>query len=119
VNYPFDAVAERLSDVGVGRDYLLTHNTWFAGNLLKRFPQSRAYVPGYVLPEPEGDRPVLVVWDAVRSELLPEEVREDLISRFGLDPVGAEAEYFVLPYKFGAGRQARVGFLRLGPSTHP
>ncbi len=119
VNYPFDAVAERLSDVGSGSAYLLTHNTWFAGNLLKRFPQTRAYVPGYVFPDPAQGRPVLVVWDAVRSEPLPEEVREDLVSRFGLDPNGFEPDYFSLPYKFGAGREARVGYLRLGGSPGP
>jgi hypothetical protein len=119
VNYPFDAVAQRLSDSGTGRVNLLTHNTWFAGNLLKRIPEGRAYVPGYVLPEPDGDWPVLVVWDAVRSEPLPEDVREDLTSRFGLDPAGVEAEYFTLPYKFGAGREARVGYLRLGAPSGP
>jgi hypothetical protein len=119
VNYPFDAVAERLSELGGEGTHLLTHNTWFAGNLLKRFPGSTAYVPGYVLPEPDRDQPVLVVWDAVRSGPLPEEMREDLISRFGLDPGGVEAEYFSLPYKFGAGREARVGYFRLGNSSGP
>jgi hypothetical protein len=112
VNYPFDELAEVLSGEGVSGTNLITHNTWFAGNLLIRFPSSRAYVPGYVLPPPASGRGVLAVWDAVRSESLPEEIREDLESRFGLDPEGLEPTYLVIPYRFGAGREAKVGYVR-------
>ncbi len=114
VNYPFDEVARELSEAASQDPHILTHNAWFAGNLLKRFPGARGYVPGFVLPDPVPETPVLVVWDAVRNETLPEEIREDLTNRFGLDPTGMEPEYLVLPYKFGAGREARVAYLTLG-----
>jgi hypothetical protein len=114
VNYPFNGLAEALSEAGVEDANLVAHNTWFAGNLLMRFPSTRAYVPGYVLPAPDHGVPVFAVWDAVRSEGLPDEVREDLKFRFGLDPEGSETTYLKFPYRFGAGMEARIGYLRLG-----
>jgi hypothetical protein len=121
VNYPFDDVAAELERGGFRGGYLLAHNAWFAGNLLRRFPGARAYVPGFVLPDPDvgSGQTVLAVWDAVRSEGLPEEMREDLAGRFGLDPAGAEPMYSVFPYNFGAGRETRIGYLWLGPSGSP
>ncbi|NNM06608.1 MAG: glycosyltransferase, partial [Gemmatimonadetes bacterium] len=120
VNYPFDPVARELSAVAPEHPYVLTHNTWFAGNLVKRLPGARGYVPGYVLPKPGEEGPVLVVWDAVRSEPLPRELREDLEGRFGLDPGPVPPTYLTFPYKFGAGREARVGYLVVdGSSRRP
>jgi len=114
LNYPFDAVARTLEEAGLDREAILAHNAWFGGNLLKRFPGSRAYVPGFVLPDPEVGPGVFVVWDAVRSEDLPEEMRRELADRFGLDVGEEEPRYESFPYRFGAGREARVAFLRLG-----
>lgn len=113
VNYPFDQVAEALETLNVGEVTLLAHNAWFAGNLKKRMPEARAYVPGFVLPDPDPTLPVLFVWDALRSGGLPEEMREDLSTRFGLDPGGEVAAYLTFPYKFGAGQEGRVGYVLL------
>lgn len=116
VNYPFDDLVAALSDVAPEGQYILAHNTWFAGNLVKRLPGTRGYVPGYVLPEPDGMAPVLVVWDAMRSETLPEEVKNDLRERFGLNPGTVPPTYLTFPYKYGAGMEARVGYLLLADS---
>jgi 4-amino-4-deoxy-L-arabinose transferase-like glycosyltransferase len=123
VNYPFTQVAAALPPEARQDVTILTHNTWFAGNLLKRLPHAQAYVPGYVLPPPKPDQPVLLVWDAARSPGLPAEIREDLVNRFGLDPEDGRLEsagsdpsgprYLTFPYKFGAGREARVAYLVL------
>jgi hypothetical protein len=118
INYPFSQIAGALPTQAHG-GILLAHNTWFAGNLLKRLPLEQAVVPGYVLPAPRPGLPVLVVWDADRSLEIPEEVRRDLMDRFGLDPEGPptahrEPSYLTFPYKHGGGRMATAGFLLLG-----
>ncbi|MFC1662325.1 hypothetical protein ACFL3S_12885, partial [Gemmatimonadota bacterium] len=122
VNYPFSEVARAFSERGVEGATIVSHNAWFAGNLLVRLPGIQAYVPGFVLPAPPPDRPVFAVWDAVRSEQIPAEIREDLSSRFGLSTEDLVPEYRVFPYRFGAGREARIGSVRLGdrpPQTWP
>lgn len=113
VNYPFNAVAMAIEESGMDRAVILAHNAWFAGNLLKRFPESRVFVPGYILPPPGRPEQVLVVWDAVRDPELPGELRADLRDRFGLEPREFSPVQMTFPYKFGAGRQATIAVLQV------
>ena len=122
VNYPFDQVASAMAD-GVpdsSSGIILTHSSWFAGNLLQRFPGSRAMVPGFFLPAPSEVSSILLVWDATKSDELPEEMATELRSRFGMAPENLVPEIIAPAYKFGAGRKARVAFLRLerGETQH-
>lgn len=77
-NMPFDAVAAALRGAGFEGGLIVASRAWLAGNLLYRFPGSRATVPAFSLEDvcagedTAPDRPALLVWEVRGSPRMPE-----------------------------------------------
>lgn len=75
IHQPLAAVSEAIRATGLPTEQILASHYHLAGSLRLRFPESRIHAPraDLVIPAP-GEGPVLLVWDATRSELPPAEL---------------------------------------------
>lgn len=116
LNYPFAAFASDLRDLGFTQGIVVSDDRFVAGNLHLQFPESPAVIPDYRFEEQLGARPhkqLAVVWHAVQSPALPENLREYLASAFALRADEATIHILSHPYLFGRGETIALAVLLL------
>lgn len=116
IDQPLAEVAEAIRVTGLPTDQMLAAHYHLAGSLRLHFPDSRIHAPrsDLVIPGPtEG--PVLLVWDAARSDSAPADLLAYAARHRRLpDDLGrADPVPIAVPYAGAVGGQLRLALLAL------
>lgn len=115
IDQPLDRVAAEIRATGLPTDRIVAGHYHLAGSLRLHFPGSRVYAPrdDLVLPAP-GPGPVLLVWDAARTDAMPD-ILDAYLARHGLVPsrTGGAPIHVEVPYAGSPGGRYRLALLPL------
>ncbi len=116
LNAPYDALAAQLAAAGFTHGTLAGTEGPVAGNLRLWFPRARVLRianPDYV-PPGGGDGQCLIVWEKVRSDTVPVEVREWLAAALGATvPPEVPGRVLEVLYHHATGQVLRIRYLLL------
>ena len=104
MNYPFDAMAQDISDNGFSGGLIISDNRFLAGNLHFKFPGSTAIIPGYrfeLLPDGPRHSTGIAVWDPERSPAFPDNLALFLSEVYHIDESAYPTQYLESRYKYG------------------
>lgn len=113
IDQPLDLVAQEIRGLGVSTARIVAAHYHLAGALRLHFPASQVFAPrpDLAIPVP-GPGPALLVWDAARSDAVPEILNAYLPGRRPDPSVGDGAPTYVeTPYAGVPGGRYRLGLL--------
>ncbi|MBW1635800.1 MAG: glycosyltransferase family 39 protein [Deltaproteobacteria bacterium] len=115
LSYPFTSLSGEIKETGFTRGLIICKNRFLAGNMLLQFPGSRAIIPGYNfehLPLPPGLTQAAVIWQAGRSQQLPDKLEGFLKKNYDINPQNYQIEYYQHPYKHSNVDTVKLAMLR-------
>lgn len=114
LNYPFEAFASDLRQLGFDKGIVVSDDRFVAGNLHLQFQESPALIPGYSFEKQlkrGAYQQLAVVWHAAQSPTVPEELRGYLAEVFGVQPDETMIRTFTHPYLFSQGETLSLAVL--------
>ena len=114
LSYPFSPMAKDIRSKGFDSGLIISNNRFLAGNMHLQFPTSPAFVPDYHfedLPSTQGFTNGIVIWDADRYPVIPEELPTFLKEKYQIIASEQHISYYKHTYKFGRTEQVKLAVM--------
>lgn len=112
---PYKALAERITEDGFAGGTIITDDHRIGGNFRLHFKDSPILVTGMIRVPYSAEKPALVVWDADRSELPPEELTDFVKSLLKVPVDEADVHYAEENYLYWEGKKMKLGYIIIAP----
>ena len=112
-------MAEDIRSKGFDSGLIISNNRFLAGNMHLQFPTSPAFVPDYHfedLPSTQGFTSGIVIWDADRYPVIPEELPTFLKEKYQIIASEQHISYYKHTYKFGRTEQVTLAVMPIALS---
>lgn len=113
LNYPTPDIADRLRKAGFSEGTIVAEHQVLGGNMRLSFPTSQVIVPFKMENIRPDDRSIIVVWDQVQGEAIPEFLAGFVSSKFSVDPSGVEPGLASAPCLYARQKEATLMYAQL------
>ncbi len=113
LNYPGPDIADNLREMGFSEGTIVAENQVVGGNMRLSFPTSQVVVPFKMEDIRPDDRPIIVVWEPVRGEVIPKFLAEFVSSNFNVDPSSIDHGLTSAPYLYVRQKRATLMYAQL------